>query len=105
MSFLATRKKEVFMSWFRFVFSARFWVAIWIVILFVGLLPLPPAAELLILVAFLAHCLWFIRHRLRQAARLRALARAEKAEEAGFAGNAAGGSPNMRLRRQPLVAS
>ena len=69
------------MSRFGFVFSVRFWVAIWIVILFIGLLPLPPAAELIILVGFVAHCLWFIQRRLRQAARLRALARAARAEE------------------------
>jgi hypothetical protein len=69
------------MSRFGFVFCVRFWVAVWIVILFVGLLPLPPAAELIILVGFVAHCLWFIQRRLRQAARLRALARAARAEE------------------------
>jgi hypothetical protein len=61
-------KREVPMSRFGFVFSVRFWVAVWIVILFVGLLPLPPAAELIILVGFVAHCLWFIQHRLRRAA-------------------------------------
>ena len=72
------------MSRFGFVFGVRFWVAVWIVILFVGLLPLPPAAELIILVGFVAHCLWLIQHRLRRAALSRALARAEKAEEAEF---------------------
>ena len=69
------------MSRFGFVFSVRFWVAVWIVILFIGLLPLPPAAELIILVGFIAHCFWFVQHRLRRAALLRALARAERAEE------------------------
>ena len=34
------------MRWFTFLFSIRFWIAVWILVLFVGLLPLPPAAEL-----------------------------------------------------------
>ena len=88
----ARRKEEVSMSRFRFVFSVRFWIAVWIVILFLGLLPLPPAAELIILVGFLAHCFWFLQQRLRRAALLRALARAEKAEEAEF---------RRRRRRRP----
>ena len=81
MSVVSARRKEVSMSRFGFVFSVRFWVAVWIVILFIGLLPLPPAAELIILVGFIAHCFWFVQHRLRRAALLRALARAERAEE------------------------
>jgi len=29
---------------FRFFFSTRFWIVVWILVLFVGLLPLPPVA-------------------------------------------------------------
>src|SRR6266851_429486 len=47
-----TKRKESHMCWFAFLFSTRFWIAVWILVLFVGLLPLPPAAELVILVAF-----------------------------------------------------
>jgi hypothetical protein len=75
-----------------FLSSIRFWVAMWIVILLVGLMPLPPAAELVIVVAFLAHSAWFVQRRLRRATLLRALARAEKAEEAEF---------RRRRRRSP----
>ena len=70
------------MSWFSFPSTVRSWVAIWIVILFIGLMPLPPAAELIIVVAFVAHSAWFVQRRLRRAAMLRALARADRAEEA-----------------------
>lgn len=69
---------------FGFLFSVRFWVATWIVVLFIGLTPLPPVAELVIVVSFVAHGVWFIQHRLRAIASRRALARAEKAEEAQF---------------------
>jgi hypothetical protein len=72
------------MRWFGFLFSARFWMAAWVVILFVGLTPLPPVAELVIVVAFVAHSVWFVQRRVRQAAMQRALARAERAEEAEF---------------------
>ena len=65
----------------RFVFSVRFWIAFWIVVLFVGLLPLPPVAELVILVAFVSHLAWYVRGRLRLAAQRRASALAEQAEE------------------------
>ena len=78
---------------FGFLFSGRFWVAIWIVILFIGLTPLPPAAELVIVVAFVAHAVWFVQHRLRAIAFRRALARAEKAEEEEFR--------RLRRRRPP----
>lgn len=81
------------MSWFSFLSTVRFWVAMWIVILFIGLMPLPPAAELIIVVAFVAHSAWFVQRRLRQAAMLRALARADKAEEAEFR--------RLRRRRPP----
>ena len=77
---------------FGFLFSVRFWVAIWIVILFIGLTPLPPVAELVIVVGFVAHGVWFVQHRLRAIATTRALARAEKAEEAEF---------RRRRRRSP----
>ena len=70
--------------WFGFLFSLRFWVTTWIVILFIGLTPLPPAAELLIVVGLVAHAGWFIQHRLRAIATARALARADKAEEEEF---------------------
>ena len=66
---------------FRFFFSTRFWIVVWILVLFVGLLPLPPVAELVILVGFLSHTGWFVRNRVRRAAQRLSLARAEKAEE------------------------
>ena len=72
------------MRWFGFLFSVRFWVATWIVILFVGLTPLPPVAELVIVVGFVAHAAWFVRRRLRTSSARRALARAEKAEVEEF---------------------
>jgi hypothetical protein len=80
------------MRLFLFLSTVRFWVAMWIVILFFGLMPLPPAAELVIVAAFLAHSTWFVQRRLRRAALLRAVARAEKAEETEF----------RRLRRRRL---
>ena len=43
------------MRWFSFVLSVRFWVFAWIAILFVGLTPLPPIAELLIVVGGMVH--------------------------------------------------
>ena len=69
------------MRWLRFFFATRFWIVVWILVLFVGLLPLPPVAELVILVGFLSHCAWFVRNRLRRAAQRLSLARAERAEE------------------------
>jgi hypothetical protein len=81
------------MRWFAFLFSTRFWIAVWILVLFVGLLPLPPAAELVILVGFLSHTVWFVRGRLRRAAQRRSLARAEKAEDEEF---------RRQRRRRPL---
>jgi hypothetical protein len=39
----------------EFLRSTKVWFAFWFVSLFVGLLPLPPAAELIILVGFLSH--------------------------------------------------
>jgi hypothetical protein len=72
------------MRCFAFLFSVRFWTATWTVVLFVGLTPLPPVAELVIVVGLIAHVVWFLRHRLRAIASRRALARAEKAEEEEF---------------------
>ena len=69
---------------FGVLFSVRFWVATWIVILFIGLTPLPPVAELVIVVGFVAHAVWFLQRRLRAVANTRALARADKAEEEEF---------------------
>ena len=66
---------------FGFLFSVRFWVPVWLGLLFVGLLPLPPAAELVITIGVLSHTAWYARSRLRRAAQRRALARAERAEE------------------------
>ena len=66
---------------FRFFFSTRFWIVVWILVLFVGLLPLPPATSLVILVGFLSHTVWFVRNRLRRAAQRLSLARAEKTQE------------------------
>ena len=67
-----------------FLLSVRFWVATWIVILFIGLTPLPPVAELVIVVGFVAHAVWFLQRRLRAIATIRAIARAQKAEEEEF---------------------
>jgi len=83
------------MHWFAFLFWTRFWIAVWILLLFVGLLPLPPAAELVNLVGFLSHTIWFVRGRLRRAAQRRSLARAEKAEDEEFR--------RQRRRRPSLV--
>jgi hypothetical protein len=69
------------MRWFRFFFATRLWIVVWILVLFVALLPLPPVAELVILVGFLSHSSWFVRNRLRRAAQRLSIARAEKAEE------------------------
>ena len=49
---------------FDFVLTVRFWVFAWIVILFVGLMPLPPVAELIIVVGWIAHAAWFVQQRL-----------------------------------------
>jgi len=68
------------MRLFGFLVSVRFWVATWIVILFIGLTPQPPAVELVIVVGFVAHSIWFVQHRLRAFATGRALARVEEAE-------------------------
>ena len=66
---------------FGFVFSVRFWIAVWLGFLFVGLSPLPPAAELVITVGVISHSAWYVGGRIRRAAQRRAQARAEKAEE------------------------
>ncbi len=66
---------------FGFVYSVRFWVAVWLGFLFVGLLPLPPAAELVIMVGALSHSAWYVGGRIRRAVQRRAQARAERAEE------------------------
>jgi hypothetical protein len=68
------------MRWFSFVLSVRFWVFAWIAILFVGLTPLPPVAELLIVVGGVAHGVWFLRHGLQTVAISRADARPEADE-------------------------
>ena len=81
------------MRWFAFLFSTRFWIAVWILVLFVALLPLPPAAELVILVGFLSHTVWFVQSRLRRAAQRRAFAKAQKAEEEEYR--------RLRRRRSP----
>ena len=93
------------MRWFAFLFSTRFWIAVWILVLFVGLLPLPPAAELVILVGFLSHTVWFVRGRLRRAAQRRSLARAEKAEDEESVGSVADGPSPVTLRCRRLVAN
>ena len=81
------------MRWFGFLFSVRFWIPAWLAILFVGLAPLPPVVELVIVVGCVAHGVWFAQHRLRVIAMRRALARAEKAEEAEYR--------RLRRRRSP----
>ena len=62
---------------FDFVLTVRFWVVAWMVILFVGLMPLPPMAELIIVVGCLAHVAWFVQQRLRAIATRRAHVQAE----------------------------
>ena len=76
--------KETLMGWFSFLFTVRFWVLAWLVILFMGLTPVPPTMELLIVGAFLSHFSWYAHRRIRRAALARALTRAERAEEAEF---------------------
>jgi endonuclease III len=66
---------------FGFVFALRFWIVVWIAALFIGLLPLPPMAELVILVGFLSHTAWFVVGHFRRVAQRLAIARAERAEE------------------------
>ena len=68
------------MRWLSFLVSVRFWVFAWIAILFVGLTPLPPIAELLIVVGGVAHGVWFVRYRFRAAEIRGADARAESDE-------------------------
>ena len=58
---------------FGFLSSVRFWVATWIVILIIGLTPLPPVAEFVIVVGFVAHGVWLLQHRLRVIASRRTL--------------------------------
>src|ERR1700716_2531908 len=82
------------MRWSAFLFSTRFWIAVWIVVLFVALLPLPPATELVILVGFLSHTVWFVPGRLRRAAQRASIARAKKAEDEQF---------RRQRRRRPLL--
>jgi hypothetical protein len=74
-----------------FLFAVRFWVPAWLVILFLGLTPVPSWIELIILVGFLAHVVWFAHRRFRRVLIARAEARADKTEEAKSAGFAAGG--------------
>jgi hypothetical protein len=81
------------MHWFGFVYSVRFWVPVWLGFLFVGLLPLPPAAELVITVGALSHSAWYLGGRLRRAAQWRVQVRAEKAEEEEYR--------RQRRRRSP----
>ena len=78
---------------FGFVYSVRFWVAVWFGFLFAGLLPLPPAAELVIMVGALSHSAWYMGGRIRRAAQWRVQVRAEKAEEEEYR--------RQRRRRSP----
>ena len=87
------------MRWFGFLFSVRFWVTTWILVLFIGLRPLPPAAELLIVVSLVAHGVWFLQHRLRAIATGRSLARAEKAEVAEFRRHVSRGNLDHHSKR------
>jgi|SRR5579859_6858225 len=64
-----------------FLFALRFWFVFWMVALFIGLLPLPPAAELVILVGFLSHASWFVMGCFHRIAQRVALARTERFEE------------------------
>ena len=48
------------MRWFSFVFTVRFWVLAWLAILFVGLTPLPPVIELMIIAGVDAHLGWVV---------------------------------------------
>lgn len=81
------------MRLFSFVFAVRFWVLAWLVILFIGLTPVAPGIELIILVAFLAHISWFAYRRIRRAVMASALTRTERAEEAEYR--------RLRRRRPP----
>jgi hypothetical protein len=67
-----TTSKEVGDASVRFVLTVSFWVFAWIVILFVGLMPLPPVAELIIVVRCIAHAAWFVHQRLSAIATRRA---------------------------------
>jgi membrane protein implicated in regulation of membrane protease activity len=86
-------ERGLFMHSFGFLFSVRFWIAVWILVLFVGLLPLPPAAELVIVVGLVSHIIWFVRGYFRRLAQRRALARSEKAQEEEYR--------RLRRRRSP----
>jgi len=66
---------------FGFVFALRFWIVFWIAALFIGLLPLPAVAELIILTGFLAHVAWFVVGHFHRVAQRVALAQAERSEE------------------------
>ena len=50
-----------------FAESRKFFVLLWIVGLFVGLLPIPPVAELVLLALFLAHLGLVVRGRFMEA--------------------------------------
>jgi hypothetical protein len=65
------------------------------VVLIIALKPLPPVAELIIVVGSVAHCGCFIRHHLSTAGTVRAGARDEKADV---------GESRTLLRRPPLPA-
>jgi hypothetical protein len=67
-----------------------------------GLMPLPPLAELLIVVAFVAHSAWFIQRRVRRAAALRTLARTDRAEEADFRRRSPDGDGSIPTSAGPL---
>ena len=63
--------KEIRMHRFGFLFSVRFWVPVWLGFLFVGLLPLPPVAELVITIGALSHGAWYLCQRSVDAERRR----------------------------------
>jgi len=72
------------MSWFIHSPSGRIWVPIWIVVLFIGLLPIPPVADLIIVVGLVSHMVCFAASRIRGLATLRALGRTDKAQNGDY---------------------
>jgi hypothetical protein len=50
-----------------FLFSIWFWIPVWVLVLLVGLLPLPPALELAIVVGLIAHVACSVRAHIRGA--------------------------------------
>jgi hypothetical protein len=65
-------------------FSIRFWISVWVLVLFVGLLPLPPALELAIIVGLVAHVASFVHAHIRGALMAPGQVRVEQLEPDGY---------------------